>query len=247
MPGLADLLAGDPPLVAASFEDVPPAALSVQAAAAAGIDVHELRVDRFPGADPEDVARRVAAFAGRTTLLTVRSAGEGGDWRGPEALRLALFRRLVPMVGGVDVELSAGPLVPEVVALARGEGRVVVVSFHDFGRTPSTGELEDVVGRAVEAGADHVKVSTLATGTDDVSRLAALTVRGAGPRAGLITIAMGAHGSLSRVFFPALGSRLTYARVGLRPAPGQLPLAQTVALLEQFYPGYAARRRRAAG
>ena len=42
-----------------------------------------------------------------------------------------------------------------------------------------------------------------------------------------IVIAMGPHGTNSRVFFPALGSRLTYAHVGHHVVSGQLAFQQT--------------------
>jgi 3-dehydroquinate dehydratase-1 len=47
---------------------------------------------------------------------------------------------------------------------------------------------------------------------------------------------MGEAGTLSRVFFPAAGSLLTYGHVGRPTAPGQLGRAELSALVRRFYP-----------
>jgi 3-dehydroquinate dehydratase-1 len=46
---------------------------------------------------------------------------------------------------------------------------------------------------------------------------------------------MGEHGTMSRVFFGALGSRLTYC-AGSHHVSGQLSLEETRSLLDRFYP-----------
>ncbi|HEY5595278.1 MAG TPA: type I 3-dehydroquinate dehydratase, partial [Nitrospiria bacterium] len=54
----------------------------------------------------------------------------------------------------------------------------------------------------------------------------------------IIVIAMGVEGALSRVFFPALGSLLTYAYLGQPTAPGQLGYKELFELLKKFYPKF---------
>jgi 3-dehydroquinate dehydratase-1 len=73
-----------------------------------------------------------------------------------------------------------------------------------------------------------------------VQTLASLTL--SNRSIGVITIGMGAHGALSRVLFPALGSLMTYTFIGVPTAPGQLELEDTCRLLRTFYPNYAAER-----
>ena len=60
-----------------------------------------------------------------------------------------------------------------------------------------------------------------------------------------IVIAMGAHGVASRVFFPLLGSLITYGYLHQAVAPGQLSLADLTAELRRYSPEYAGDRRRA--
>lgn len=236
MNSVRTLLRGDVPLVAVSFSDHD----SEHAAAEAqelGVDVAELRVDQFSRADPEHVVAQVRAFGALPVLVTVRAEHEGGGWRGTEAERLELFRAVAPLADAVDVELSSRDILADVIALGREHDAVVIVSYHNFDHTPDLADLKAVVAAAKEAGADIVKVSTMANSAHDVKRLASLLVE-TGDQADLIVIAMGATGTLSRVFFPVLGSRLTYSFLGENRTSGQLGFTDTLDLLRRFYPDF---------
>ncbi|MEV8512809.1 type I 3-dehydroquinate dehydratase [Dactylosporangium sp. NPDC051484] len=239
---LRERLAGGVPLVAVSFGD-DDAEGDAARARALGVDLAELRIDWYGSTDPDYVLRAVAPFraAGLPTLATIRSKAEGGHWPGDDARRLALFEAVLPEVDAVDVELSSAAILPGVVAAAHAADRLVIVSYHDFDATPDEAALRATVEAAVAAGADFVKISTMALGPGDLRVLAGLLVR----YDSMIVIGMGAEGAGSRVFFPLLGSRITYSAIGGRPAPGQLPFAETVRLLETFSPGYAEHRRAA--
>jgi 3-dehydroquinate dehydratase-1 len=88
-----------------------------------------------------------------------------------------------------------------------------------------------------------VKLATFARDLDDVTTL--LRVLLSHPRVPLVLLAMGPVGALSRVFFPAAGSLLTYAFAEgeVQLAPGQLPLRALQAELVRYYPAYATRGR----
>ncbi|WP_433614277.1 type I 3-dehydroquinate dehydratase [Dactylosporangium sp. CA-139114] len=238
---LRERLSGGAPLVAVSFGDEDPAGDAARARDL-GVDLAELRIDWNRSAEPADVLAAIEPFraAGLRILATIRSRAEGGRWAHDEGARLRLFEAILPAVDAVDVELSAGGILPGVVAAARAAARPVVVSYHDFDKTPGEEVLAGTVEAAKAAGADVVKISTMAHGPEDLRRLAGLLVR----YDSLIVIGMGAEGSATRVLFPVLGSRVTYSADGDRPsAPGQLPFEETVRLLETFSPAYAAARK----
>lgn len=197
-----------------------------------GVDVVELRLDRFADPSIDAATAVVGPFAPVPTLATVRSGAEGGDWSGTDAARLELFRRLLPVVDAVDIELSSMPLLDALVPEARAHGCSVVVSYHDFAATPDAASLSTLVRAARDAGADLVKISTTARDRDDLRRLAALLV--GDPGVPLAVIAMGELGTGSRVVFPYLGSRLTYVPGQHSSAPGQLGHAETVELLTRL-------------
>lgn len=234
------LLRAGAPLVAVSFGDTDNDN-NAREAKEVGVDIAELRIDGFSRTDEEHVFAQVRAFVSIPLLATIRSAAEGGAWDGTEEERLALFRAVAPHVHAVDVELSSREILAEVIAAAHEHDTLAVVSFHDFDRTPGTAELEAVVAEAKAAGADLVKVSTMARSPEDLKRLAALLLT-AGGDVPLTVIAMGAEGSASRVFFPGLGSRITYSFFGESFAPGQIDFAATTRLLRAFSPAYDRRR-----
>lgn len=236
------LLDDDVPTVAVSFAD-DASDEEIASAAADGVDVAELRIDRYASVDVDRVVAEARRFAALPTLATIRSRAEGGDWAGTDAERAARYEALLDVVDAIDVEVAsvaASPELAAVVAAARARGVVVVLSHHDFDATPDTDELDALAARGRSLGADYVKVATMATSVADVGRLAAFTSRHAAD--GVIVIAMGPHGSQSRVFFPALGSRLTYAHLGRWAVPGQLTFAETFDLLRRFSPEFAERK-----
>lgn len=205
-----------------------------------GMDLAEVRIDLFSDTTRGGVLAEVAKFREVPTIATIRSRSEGGQWKEDEARRLDLFRAVVPHVDAVDIELRATEIRGDVVGAARDADKAVVVSFHDFERTPAPEELLGHVDEAMLLGADIVKIATLAESDHDIRTLAEVLLTKRDAR--LIVIAMGAHGRKSRVFFPALGSLVTFAAFSKPSAPGQMWLREMTEALRAFYPGYAGRR-----
>lgn len=201
-------------------------------------DAVELRIDRFNRHDPAHVADvcRAARGLGLPLIATVRAAEEGGAVVLSDDQRLALFAAALPLADAVDVELRA-PIRDRVVALARGRGALAIVSHHNFAHTPSDADLTAVCDAALLARADVVKIATLTTDAADADRLLDLL---RARRNHLIVIGMGPHGVASRVFFPLIGSLLTYGFVDRAGAPGQLSIAELHAALRRYSPAFAA-------
>ena len=234
------------PTVIASFTDRTPLA-TLRAAAEKGLDLAEARVDLFRERDSKKIVRFVREVATVVPVLaTLRATSEGGKWGGDDGERLTLYRELLPQVAAIDIELGA-TIRAATVQVARRHRRSVVLSHHDFDRTPPDAELDRVIGQSRAAGADVTKIATLVKSEEDVARLAALFARHA--EAPLVVIGMGEIGMKTRIFFPALGSLFTFASLDRATAPGQLKLAETLRDLKQYYPAYgrAPRQRRTAG
>jgi len=189
----------------------------------AGADVIELRLDNFSSFSPAHLRKQIQRVKPLPVLATVRSKAEGGKWKGTEASRLELFRQVLPAVDGVDIELSAVQIRPALVQAARRLKKTVVVSYHNFKKTPSSAELKKIVRAAAAAGADIVKIATWVRSTRDLHVLGSLLMEG-GPKP-LAVIGMGEKGRATRLLFPSLGSRLTYVHTGRAMAPGQFDLA----------------------
>ena len=236
---LAGVLNDDVPAIAVSFADGSTRE-DVDRATADGLDVAELRIDRYDSYDLDHVVETVRGFEQFPTIATIRTKDEGGDWTGSDADRLELFRAVLPYVHGVDVELSSVGILSTVIEEAHSQGKVVVLSSHNFDATPATADLVRTATDSKRLGADYVKLAAFVRSPEDLRTLASFTLEHA--HLGLIVIGMGGHGSASRVFFPALGSKLTYAHIGRWVVSGQLDYRQTFEALRSFYPEFDQRK-----
>lgn len=201
----------------------------VRRAASDGADLFELRVDTFKDRDPNALIGSVRALKKATrlpVLLTVRSAREGGAAKLGDAERLKIFNALIPYCDLVDIELSSGGIIEDVVNLAKRNRKKVIASFHDFDSTPGEKRLKDIIRKGCYAGADIVKLATFVKDPNHLKRLSGLLAAPEKNRADLVIIGMGRLGAATRIFFPLLGSVITYGSITQRTAPGQLSVKE---------------------
>ena len=163
-------------------------------------DLIELRLDSV--SDP-NVA---GALAGRRTpvIVTCRPTWEGGAFRGSEEERRRILTEALALGAEyVDVEWRAR--FDDVIA--RTDGRRIVLSMHDFEGVPA--DLRDRLRLMQSTGAEIVKLAVKANRLSDCLPL--LDLASAERDAGVIAIAMGPHGLVTRVLAGRFGSRWTYA------------------------------------
>jgi 3-dehydroquinate dehydratase-1 len=192
-----------------------------------GASLLEVRVDLF-NEDFDRVLEYVGELRSRCGMPVIGTIRETDRTR-PH--RLELFERLVPLVDSIDIEVDAA-IGREVAALC-GD-KPLIVSEHDFERTPRLEELHHSADRAGSLGASIAKVAVMARGRDDVTRVLRFCEESSIPT---VAIAMGPLGTISRVIAPLFGSLFTYAFVGEREvAPGQLPLDELSSMIARLYP-----------
>lgn len=231
--GDLDLVAGKP-AVAVSFTDAD-GKDELSLARAAGVAIAELRVDLFARFSADYVEAQAKRLSGLPMIATIRHANEGGGWSGPEEERIALYRLLLTLADGIDVELSSAQTLAAIADEAREAGKVLIVSHHDFDKTPDLEALRDTARRAVAAGADIVKIAARTDNDADVQVLSQLLAESPAPH--MVVIGMGENGAPTRLLFPGQGSLFTFAAKGLRStAPGQLDYLKTLKLLAGLYP-----------
>ncbi|MSR77215.1 MAG: type I 3-dehydroquinate dehydratase [Candidatus Omnitrophica bacterium] len=232
---LASLRLGGIPRVAVSLKDrIPPHA--IDDAKRFGVDIIELRIDQYASFEKKYVLQEVKKNKGFPKIATIRSRREGGRWNQSEETRLVLFQAVMPYVDAVDIELSSKEIMSQVIQEARKKNKLVIVSHHDFDRTPEDKKLKQILNQAKKLGADIVKIAALVLKREDTRRLASFTIMNA--HKNLISIGMGTYGASTRVLFPGLGSLITYASIGEPTAPGQLDYRTTVEFLRKLYPDY---------
>jgi 3-dehydroquinate dehydratase-1 len=229
-----DLAAGHVPRVVGTIStSLDPAPAEVPS------DLIELRIDLI-GNDDTWLARAAKLrSAGIPVIGTIRMSSEGGKWVGNDEQRLWAYRDALPHVSAIDVELRAD-IARGLAQEAKGLGKVAIVSFHDFQKTPRASELEWTV-RQAERFASIVKITTMVNTAEDLTALESLLKR---PwDVPICVMGMGPMGSQTRVDFPQKGSCLTYGWLDSANAPGQLSAAELVKELTARIPAYAAGRR----
>lgn len=198
-----------------------------------GADILEIRADLFAKtyfkADRlPRLLRSLRREIRRPLLLTLRMGEEGGGLsvKYREVDRLGLFRAALAHVDGVDIELAATEINRHVVFEAHKRGRFVVLSAHDFKKTPSNAGLSGYVRKARRLGGDILKVAALPRSKNDVDRLMSFCKRA--PFRRRVFIAMGPRGINSRLRGFEHGSLWTYGYVRRPLAPGQWPVRKLV-------------------
>lgn len=208
-------------------------AASIKRAASSGADFIEMRVDTFRvrGADRlAEGLKKLKPKTGLPVILTVRSKKEGGKYAIGDRERLDLFKNLMPFADIADIELSSGGIIKNVVESARGHGKKVIISYHNFKTTPGDSILQEIITKARAKGGDIIKLAAFASGPQDLRRLARILT----DSRDLIVIAMGKRGSASRVLFPAIGSLITYGSMTDKTAPGQMSVKELKAEFRRY-------------
>lgn len=151
-------------------------------------------------------------------IVTVRHPAEGGANSLSDSRRRAIALELLPKASVLDLEVRSLSRMGSVLDAARDAGVAVLASFHDFRKTPSPARLRETVRRAMDAGADAVKIAAVTESAADLGRLLTLLDR---PPLPLAVMGMGRLGMASRIALAAAGSVLNYGWIDQPNVPGQ--------------------------
>ncbi len=217
-----------------------PALLSeIQEVRALPADLFEWRADCFYGGFADALEALKDGLWGKPLLCTLRTEREGGSAKlSPEEYERALWD-LLDLDGFqlLDVELSCGEdRVRRLGEKAKAKGVGLVVSRHDFSRTPAEDEMVDTLLRMKELGADLPKLAVMPQSPEDVLALLGATLRASKVCGPVITMAMGDLGKFSRVSGALFGSCLTFGAGKSASAPGQIQAEDLKAILEDLSP-----------
>ncbi|HOL06162.1 MAG TPA: type I 3-dehydroquinate dehydratase [Syntrophorhabdaceae bacterium] len=124
----------------------------------------------------------------------------------------------------VDIELESDSRFKKpIVDLAHKKGCTVIISHHDYIKTPSQEALNGIVRLCFVEGADIAKIACKVNSTSDAARL--IGILGNKDFENKVIVAgMGDKGRLVRVIAPFLGGVFTYASMekGKETAEGQI-------------------------
>lgn len=172
-------------------------------------------------------------------LFTFRTAKEGGekDISPKDYLELNCNVCKQGLVDLMDVELFRGDtVVKTVLKQAKESGIKVIVSNHDFEKTPCKEEIVERLKQMEELGADILKIAvmpnskkdvlTLLEATDEMSKYATKPI---------VTMSMSGMGAISRLTGEIFGSAITFGTVKNASAPGQIPVKQLSQVLNAIH------------
>lgn len=206
-------------------------------------DVLEWRMDGLDALSPDLATQGLSLVKSEIStpiIATIRTSKEGGSFPYEDALYeacvTAVMAGLRPGTDAVDVEMERAPA-PRIIEKARALGLSVIVSFHDFSRTP---KKEDIVSRFLTMKARHAsigKIAVMAHSREDACTMmnAMAQVHKTAPDFPFIGISMGPCGQVTRTEGGKAGSILTFASAGEASAPGQIALADMRRILDKAY------------
>ncbi|MBA0554947.1 hypothetical protein Golob_014019 [Gossypium lobatum] len=202
-------------------ESVDQMLVQMQKAKDFGGDLVELRVDFLKNFVPRQDLDILIKQAPLPTLITYRPRWEGGQYDGDESKRREALRLAMELGADyIDIELKVAHDFFNSLPGKRPEKVKIIVSSHNYERTPSVKELSHLVARIQATGADIVKIATTAVDIIDNARIFQVLVHSQVPMIGLV---MGERGLMSRILAAKFGGFLTFGSLeaGLVSAPGQ--------------------------
>ncbi len=186
------------------------------------VEMAEIRIDlaEFSNEEIKEVFSK-----GKKLIATCRP-GKIKDHERVEMLKIAIESGATY----VDIEYEAtAEYKSDIIDFAHKHQCDVIISYHNYDKTPELDELENIVNQCYTQGADLAKVATHVNVNRDNSKI--LSLYKAPGR--LVAIGMGDLGRISRIVAPFLGAEFTYASVedGSATAPGQINYER----LNQFF------------
>lgn len=210
-------------------------------------DVVEWRVDYFEEIHkPErvkEMLHELRILVGNLPILfTCRTKEEGGEVSIVSEEYVELYRQVIETGEAdlVDVELFKGDDVCKIVIETAHEHQVyVVMSSHDFYKTPDTQTLVERFRKMQMLGADVPKIATMPQSAMDVLKLLEATCEfsekyAEGP---VISMSMGWLGGISRISGEIFGSALTFGAAKHISAPGQMAVSDVNYVLKLLHNG----------
>lgn len=197
-------------------------------------DLIEWRADYFKGlSQPSQVLTLLSEMKAITDipiLFTIRSEKEGGEsiaLSEDEKISLIIAVAKESEVEVIDYEVfNPEEQVKKVRKAIDGTDKKLILSYHNFNKTPDNDTLLAIAKEMVTRGADLVKIAVMPHSKDEVFRLLSIThLIDKTVNLPIITMAMGDLGKISRIIGWYYGSIVTFG-VGIESsAPGQIPIA----------------------
>ncbi|QUG43333.1 type I 3-dehydroquinate dehydratase [Psychrobacillus sp. INOP01] len=168
-------------------------------------------------------------------LFTFRTHREGGNKTIEDSYYETLLVEMMKTkeIDLIDVELFS-PNVTEIMESAKENDIKIIMSNHDFEKTPAKEEIVWRLREMQELGAHIVKIAVMPSNPSDVLTLldATHTMYSLFADRPIITMSMASTGVISRLAGEVFGSAATFGAGVASSAPGQIPASDLKHILE---------------
>jgi 3-dehydroquinate dehydratase-1 len=203
-------------------------------------DLVELRIDYYENVEDFakviDLLNKIRKHFIKPILFTFRTKGEGGMHEMSEEKYFSLNQHVIKsgLVDLIDIEMLRNEeKAKDTISLAKKNDVKVIMSRHDFYKTPSKEEIISTLVKMQEYDADITKFAVMPNCEEDVLNLMSATLemkKTKGDRP-FITMAMSSLGVITRLTGSLFGSCLTFAALNKTSAPGQINVKNARELL----------------
>jgi len=209
------------------------------------LDLVEWRVDFYEDYSDIDKVKTVLeeirkVLMNTPIIFTFRSFKEGGAKEVSREYYVQLNKEIIrtKLVDIVDIELfNEEHHIKDIVSVAEENGVAVIISTHDFEKTPSKEEMLEKFQRAVSLGAHIFKLAVMPNSTEDVVNLLDATriMNECYNNIPIITMAMGKRGLISRISGEVFGSAVTFGAGKSSSAPGQISMEELRRIIDAIH------------
>lgn len=206
-------------------------------------DLLEWRADFFEEIENKESRKQAAElirqrFPEISLLFTFRTKKEGGERELSEEAYEKLYDSILEarLADILDVELFAGEkTVKTVLERAKQKSVPVLLSNHDFEKTPPKEEMKERLLKMDRLGADILKIAVMPQTAEDILTLLSVCEEMKGlTKKPVVAISMGKLGLVSRLSGGVFGSAVTFGCAGKSSAPGQIEAEKLMEILELF-------------
>ncbi|EPH1644681.1 type I 3-dehydroquinate dehydratase [Acinetobacter baumannii] len=211
----------------------------------ADADLAEFRIDLLSFAS--DTKQVIALghelkkiLGNKPMIATIRTKNEGSQLEISDADYGKTYQAYLknPFMDRLDVEMFRDQkVVSEIVQKAHQKKVLVVMSNHDFQKTPSQDEIEKRLLKQDQMGADVLKIAVMPKSKQDVFTLMNATLKVSQQTTKpLLTMSMGQLGTISRVATANMGGSYSFGMIGQASAPGQIDVTKLKQILQTVQP-----------
>ncbi|MFA6528220.1 MAG: type I 3-dehydroquinate dehydratase [Candidatus Gracilibacteria bacterium] len=165
-------------------------------------------------------------------LYVLKPKNENGKFVGTHKQKVELLIKSLDYGASyVDIGVKTNKiLIKKLIREAKKKKVKVIISYHNFKKTPSSGAFRALYLKMKNLNPDIIKFATYINKPNDIASLFNLIIRSQKESQPIITLGMGEKGKITRILAPKLGNYLYYAPIRQKytTADGQMTYTELI-------------------